>query len=66
MKHEGRIISISLDITLTPRDYSGELGDTDAAWDLGTEIVGDVMKLLAIVAENEGFDVSVNRRNVVY
>ena len=63
---EGRIIHISMDITLTPRDYAGEVGETDKAWELGLSIVDDIMALLHIVGTNEGFKVDVERRNLVY
>lgn len=63
---EGRVIHIVMDITLTPRDDEGELGHTDAAFELGLGIVDDIMKLLHIVATNEGFKVDVERRNTVY
>lgn len=63
---EGRIIHISLDITLTPKGFSGEPGGTDKAWAAGLEIVDDIMRLLQIVGVNEGFKVDVERKNVVY
>ena len=63
---EGRIIHISMDITLTPRDYAGEVGETDKAWELGLSIVDDIMQLLHIVGTNEGFSIDVERRNLVY
>lgn len=63
---EGRIIHISMDITLTPRDYAGEVGETDKAWELGLSIVDDIMALLHIVGTNEGFKIDVERRNLVY
>ena len=62
----GRIIHISMDITMTPRDFDGELGDTDRAWELGLQIVDDIMQLLHIVGTNEGFKVDVERKNLVY
>lgn len=63
---EGRIIHISMDITMTPRYFDGELGDTDRAWELGLSIVDDIMQLLHIVGTNEGFSIDVERRNLVY
>ena len=63
---EGRIIHISMDITMTPRDFDGELGETDKAWELGLSIVDDIMQLLHIVGTNEGFSIDVERRNLVY
>ena len=63
---EGRIIHISMDITMTPRDYAGEVGETDKAWELGLSIVDDIMALLHIVGTNEGFKIDVERRNLVY
>ena len=55
-----------MDITMTPRDFDGELGDTDRAWELGLQIVDDIMQLLHIVGTNEGFSIDVERRNLVY
>lgn len=62
---EGRIIHITLDIRLTPRE-DDEIGSTDSAWELGVSIVDDLARLLYIIGSNEGFKVDVERRNVVY
>lgn len=62
---QGRIIKIQLNITLTPPE-TGDLGSTDAAWELGKLIVDDTARLLHIVCTNEGFKVDVERKNLVY
>jgi hypothetical protein len=64
-KVKGRVIRITLDVTLTPPD-TGEVGDTRAAWDLGIGIVDDISALLYIICKNEGFKVDIERKNTVY
>lgn len=60
----GRIIHAHIDVTLTPPP--AELGETDAAMDIGNGIVREALLLLQTIAEAEGFTVAINIKQVVF
>lgn len=62
----GRIIHLSLDITLTPRDFAGELGDTDNAMEYGATLITALASFLRLMASAEGYDVQIEAGRVVY
>jgi hypothetical protein len=64
-KAQGRIIHQSFDVTLTP-PQSGELGDTDAAFDIGKGLMREAMRLLQEAATREGFKVEIEFGQAVY
>lgn len=62
----GRIIHINMDVTLKPRDFTGDLGDTDAAMDYGAALTNAVASFVRLMASAEGFDVQIDAGRVVY
>jgi hypothetical protein len=64
---EGRVIHLSFDITLIPPGHPvANLGDTDAAMEIGRGLVREAMMLLKAAGEAEGFEVQIEASNVVY
>ena len=53
----GRIISAHIDVKLTPP--KAELGETDAADDIGHLLIGGALRLLKQAAERNGFKVEI-------
>jgi hypothetical protein len=64
-KAEGRIISGTVHFRLTP-PQAGELGDTDAAVEIGKGLMRESMLVLQEAAKREGFEVEIEFRQVVY
>lgn len=64
-KAQGRIIHQSFDITMIP-PQSCELGDTDAAFEIGEGLMREAMLLLQEAAKREGFKVEIEFGQVVY
>ncbi|MFA6204440.1 MAG: hypothetical protein WC710_14780 [Gallionella sp.] len=62
---EGRDISDSFTITLTPRTAS-LLGDTIAAEQIGRGLIRESLLLLKTACEADGFVVVINGRMLVY
>lgn len=68
-KVDGRIIHISLDVTLIPPGHPIKfelLGDTDRAMEIGQGLVDEAMTLMKAAGEAEGFTVQIEARRVVY
>ena len=68
-KAQGRIIHLSFDVTLIPPGHPvawADLGDTDAAIDIGKGLILEAMMLLKSSCEAEGFKVEITATNVVY
>ena len=66
---DGRVIHISLDITLIPPGHPIKfelLGDTDRAMDIGQGLVREAVALMKTAGEAEGFTVQVEAREVVF
>lgn len=65
-KSQGRIISQTIRIMLTPPriDPCGE--DTDTAADIGIGLMREAMWVLRAAAEREGFHVEIEFRQLVY
>lgn len=61
---QGRIISAHIDVKLTPPQ--GETGDTDAASEIGSNLIQGALHLLQQAAEKNGFKVETELRMVVY
>ena len=55
---QGRIISAHIDVKLTPPE--AELGETDAADDIGHLLIGGALRLLKLAAERNGFKVEIS------
>ena len=62
---EGRVISMSFYIRLTP-SAGAELGHTDAATAIGHGLMDEAMQLLKAAAEAEGFQVFIEVTQRVY
>ena len=68
-KAQGRIIHLSLDVTLIPPGHPiklADLGDTDAAVDIGKGLIHEAVMMLKNSGEAEGFKVQIEARQVVY
>lgn len=63
-KAGSRVIHITIDLILTPPQT--ELGSTDAANAIGHGIIREVLQLLRVVGETEGFKVDIETRQVVF
>ena len=61
---QGRIISAHIDVVLTPPQ--GETGDTDAASEIGSNLIQGALHLLQQAAEKNGFHVEIKTVQVVY
>lgn len=61
---QGRIISAHIDMKLTPPQC--ELGETDAAWDIGHNLVQGAMRLMQEAGDRNGFKVEITYTLVVY
>lgn len=62
---EGRIISQTIHVRLEPT-RPVELGETDAAMEIGRGLISEAVKVLQCAAEAEGFKVMVEMGQVVY
>ena len=68
-KAQGRIIHMYFDVTLIPPGHPvawADLGDTDAAIDIGNGLIREAMLMLKNTGEAEGFEVQIEARQVVY
>jgi hypothetical protein len=65
-KAEGRVISVTLHLRLIPPDEGINLGEVDAAHDIGMGLVREAVHLLYVAAEREGFKVEGTFNQVVY
>lgn len=68
-KAQGRVIHMSFDVTLIPPGHPiklADLGDTDAAVDIGEGLIREAMLMLKNAGEAEGFTVQIEARQVVY
>jgi len=65
-KAEGRIISVTINLHLIPPDEGINLGDTDAAHEIGMGLVREAVHLLYMAAEREGFKVEGTFNQVIY
>ena len=63
---QGRIISVTLHLRLIPPDEGIQLGEADAAHDIGMGLVREAVHLLYMMAEREGFRVEGTFNQVVY
>lgn len=63
-KAEGRIISLSFYVKLTPPD--APLGETEMAMEIGRGLVREAMLLLKNAGEREGFVVDITVSSIVY
>jgi len=64
-KAEGRVISMSFYVRLTP-PQGGEMGETEAAVEIGRGLIREAMLMLKNTGEAEGFVVDVEVRQLVY
>lgn len=62
---EGRIISLSFHIKLTP-PQTGVIGHTDMAVEIGRGLIREAMLMLRNTGEAEGFAVEITATNTVY
>lgn len=63
---EGRVISMTFHVTMTPREPVRVLGHTDAPFEIGRGLIREAMLLLKNAGSAEGFDVDVDATQVVY
>ena len=63
---QGRIISGVIRFRLTPPQEGIEVGDTDAAHEIGLAIIKEMLLMLRTLAEKEGFYVETSFDQVVY
>ena len=63
---QGRIISGVIRFRLTPPQEGIEIGDTDAAHEIGISIVKEMLLMMRTLAEKEGFFVEISYDQVVY
>jgi hypothetical protein len=61
---QGRIISAHIDVKLTPPKAA--LGETDAASEIGSNLIHGALHLLQQAAEKNGFHVEIKTVQVVY
>ena len=61
---QGRIISAHIDVMLTPPH--GEIGETDAADEIGHLLIDGALRLLKQAAEKNGFKVEIDINQVVF
>ena len=61
---QGRTISAHIDVKLTPPQ--GELGETDAASEIGSNLIQGALHLLQQAADRNGFKVEINIVQVIY
>ena len=61
---QGRIISAHIDVKLTPPQ--GETGDTDAASEIGSNLIQGALHLLQQAAEKNGFKTEITITQVIY
>ena len=64
-KAEGRVISMSFYVRLTP-PQTGPLGETDMAIEIGRGLIHEAMLMLKNTGEAEGFVVEVEAKQMVY
>jgi len=62
---EGRIISMSIYVRLTP-PQAGEIGETEPAVAIGRGLIRESMALLQTAAEKEGFEVFMETTARIY
>lgn len=63
---QGRVISQSIRIVLTPPQAGACGEDTDTAADIGIGLMREAMWVLRAAAEREGFRVEIEFRQLVY
>ena len=61
---QGRIISAHIDVKLTPP--KAELGETDAASEIGSNLIQGALHLLQQAAEKNGFKTEITIVQVIY
>ena len=61
---QGRIVSAHIDVKLTPPQ--GETGETDAASEIGHNLIHGALHLLQQASEKNGFKVEIDIVQVVY
>lgn len=61
---QGRTISAHIDVKLTPP--KAELGETDAAGEIGHLLIDGALRLLKQAAEKNGFKVEIDINQVIY